>query len=97
MLPPWRRGHARRYLPFALVMAVTLGVGWVFGTRVHAIREAEGDLVLLRAQETEVQEAILSLRRKLAAAARPDIVEWEARTQLHWGYPDEERIVIMRR
>ncbi|MBC7220793.1 hypothetical protein H5T55_04900 [Candidatus Bipolaricaulota bacterium] len=72
-------------------------MGWVFGTRVRAVREAEADLVLLRAQEAEVQEEILVLRGKLAAAALPSVVEREARTKLHWGYPDEERIVIMRR
>ncbi|GAB4308962.1 MAG: hypothetical protein Kow0097_09840 [Candidatus Bipolaricaulota bacterium] len=93
---PWRHGLARRGVPLALA-AVIGGVGWVFGTRVRAIREAEADLVRLRAQEAEVQEEILVLRGKLAAATLPPVVEREARLKLHWGYPDEERIVIVRR
>jgi len=42
-----------------------------------------------------VFEEILTLRRKLADASLPHVVEHEARRQLRWGFPSEERIVLI--
>jgi len=96
----WRRGPSdpwRRYLSAGLAVAVVLGLGFVFGARVYAIRRAEADLRALRTQQEAYTEDILDLRRRLAEAGLPHVVEREARTKLRWGFPDEERIVILRR
>ncbi len=95
---PWPRGPgSRRYLPFGLVLVGFVAIGWVFGTRVHAIRQVEAELRAFRAQETRLHDEIEALRRRLAEATLPQVVEREARQQLRWGFPDEERIIIMRR
>ncbi len=93
----WRRGPDRRYFFIGLVLAVILGLGWVFGTRIHAIQETRADLLVLQEREGALHGAILALRQKLAEARLPDVVEREARAKLRWGFPDEERIVIVRR
>lgn len=96
----WRRGPSdpwRRYLSLGLAVAVVLGLGWVFGTRVYAIRRTEADLRALRTQEEALNKEILDLRRRLAEVSLPHVVEREARLKLRWGFPDEERIVILRR
>lgn len=87
----------RRYLPLALAVVTILGLGWVFGTRIYAIRRAEADLRAFRAQEQALHAEIGALRRTLAEVALPQVVEREARHRLRWGFPDEERIVIVRR
>ncbi len=92
---PWQRGRGRRYLPLGLVVATILGVGWVFGTRVVDICDARAELHLLGLQEEQAHEEILALRRKLADATLPHVVEQEARRQLRWGFPNEERIVLI--
>jgi hypothetical protein len=76
---------------------VVLGIGWVFGTRIYAIRRAEADLRDLRAREGALHQEILDLRRALAEASLPEVVAREARVKLRWGFPDEERIVILRK
>lgn len=93
----WRRGLDRRYLPLGLAVVIVLGLGWVFGTRVYAIRQAEAELRAFRAQEAALHAEIAVLRRKLAEASLPQVVEREARQKLRWGFPDEERIIIVRR
>lgn len=97
MLRRWRRGPARGYLPLALAVVTILGLGWVFGTRVFAIRDAAADVRALRARDQAVHAEIAALRQKLVEAPLPQVVEREARQRLHWGFPDEERIVIVRR
>ncbi len=97
MLRPWRPGGARRRAPLALAAAVVLGLGWVFGERTLAIRRTSAELVALREREQRVVAEIQGLRQRLAEAALPAVVEHEARVKLRWGYPDEERIVILRR
>ncbi|MDD5453458.1 MAG: hypothetical protein PHZ21_04175 [Candidatus Bipolaricaulis sp.] len=96
MLRPWRRGPARGYL-LALAVVMVLGLGWAFGTRAFAIRDAAGDVRALWARDQAVHAEIAALRQKLVKAPLPQVVEREARQRLHWGFPDEERIVIVRR
>ncbi|MCX7750186.1 MAG: hypothetical protein N2320_01255 [Candidatus Bipolaricaulota bacterium] len=74
-----------------------LGLGWVFGSRLWAIHRAGAELRALRAREGWLTAEIGALRRRLAEANLPAVVEREARVRLRWGFPDEERIVILRR
>ncbi len=94
---PWQPGRGRRYLVLGLTVVTVLGVGWAFGTRVLTIRDVRMDLIRLTREEARVHEEISTLRLKLAAAGTPQAVEEEARRQLRWGFPDEERIVLIRR
>jgi len=96
----WRRGPSepwRRYVAIGLATAVVLGLGWVFGARLYAIHRARSDLRVLGARAETLHTESLELRRRLAEAGLPHVVEREARTKLRWGFPDEERIVILRR
>lgn len=97
MLRRWRAGRGRRRAPLILALVGALGVGWVFGSRVLAIHRTGGELRGLRAREERLTAEIGALRRKLAEAGLPEVVEREARRKLRWGFPDEERIVILRR
>lgn len=92
---PWQSGLGRRWLLLGLVGVAVLGVGWAFGARIFAIRGAQAELRHLGLQEQKAHEEILALRQKLAAAALPQVVEQEARRQLRWGFPSEERIVLI--
>ena len=94
---PWRPGLDRRHASLALLVAAVVGLGRVFGTRFLAIRGAEADLRSLRAREDALHEEIVTLQRSLVEADRPQVVEREARARLRWGFPNEERIVILRR
>jgi len=51
----------------------------------------------VQARDQAVHAEIAALRQKLVEAPLPQVVEREARQRLHWGFPDEERIVIVRR
>lgn len=97
MLRPWRCGPARNPAHLVLAAVVVLSVGWVFGTRFLAIWRTAAELGGLYAHEERVTEEIQDLRRRLLEATLPAVVEREARRKLRWGYPDEERIVILRR
>ncbi len=94
---PWQRGPGRRYLPLALVALAVLGLGWIFGSRIYLIQATKAELHRLQAQQAAIHEDVFSLRRELAAAALSPVIEREARLRLRWGFPDEERIVILRR
>jgi len=95
MLRPWQRGLGRRSLLLRLAVVAILGVGWAFGTRLFSVRDARADLRRLNLQQEKVFEEILTLRQKLADASLPHVVEHEARRQLRWGFPSEERIVLI--
>lgn len=97
MRRPWRCGPARNRAPLAVAAVVVLSLGWVFGTRSLAIWRTAAELAQLRAGEQRVAEEIQCLQRRLSEAALPAVVEREARSKLRWGYPNEERIVILRR
>lgn len=92
---PWQPGLGRRSLLLGLSAMALFGVGWAFGTRLLAIRGTWTDLCSMTAEEERAHDAILALRQKLAAASLPAIVEQEARRQLRWGFPSEERIVLI--
>lgn len=94
---PWRRGPARGHLLLGLAVVIVVALGWVFGTRLYAIWQAAADLRALRAEEEALHAEIGALQRKLAASSLPEVVEREARHRLRWGFPNEERIVILRR
>ncbi len=97
---PWRlgpRAGPRERAAFLGVALVLLGLGWVFGSRLYAIVRTEKELERLALQQAREQERIAELRQRLAEADRPEVIEREARLKLHWGYPDEERIILIRR
>lgn len=94
---PWQPGRGRRSLLLGLAAVTILGVGWTFGTRLFAIRNARAELSRLVQQEEELDAEIAALRHKLAVANLPAVVEQEARRRLRWGFPDEERIVLIGR
>lgn len=70
MLRPWRRGPARGYL-LALAVVMVLGLGWAFGTRAFAIRDAAADVRALWARDQAVHAEIAALRQKLVKAPFP--------------------------
>lgn len=97
MLRRWRAGRGRGRVPLILALVGALGLGWVFGSRVLAIHRTGAELRELRAREERLTAEIGALRRRLAEASLPAVVEQEARVRLRWGFPDEERIVILGR
>ncbi len=97
MLRRWRAGRGRRHVPLILALIGALGLGWVFGSRVLAIHRTGVELRALASREERLVVEIGDLRRRLAEAGLPAVVEREARRKLRWGFPDEERIVILRR
>lgn len=84
-------------MPLILALVGALGLGWVFGSRVLAIHRTGAELRALAAREERLAVEIGDLRRRLAEAGHPAVVEREARRKLRWGFPDEERIVILGR
>ncbi|MBC7093266.1 septum formation initiator family protein [Candidatus Bipolaricaulota bacterium] len=96
----WRLGRGTRrnwLLPAVGALVLIGGLGWVFGSRWVAIQRTGGELQALRADVERLSQQIARLQQELAVATRPEVVEREAREQLQWGFPNEERVVVLRR
>ncbi|MCR4392108.1 MAG: septum formation initiator family protein [Candidatus Acetothermia bacterium] len=79
------------------VLLLIGGLGWLFGSRWVAIERTAAELQALRTDVERLSQQIARLQQELAVATRPEVVEREARKQLQWGFPNEERVVVLRR
>jgi cell division protein FtsB len=70
-------------------------LGWLYGSRFLAIARLEAEVVYLRAEETAKLEEIGKLEEALARTDDPQMVEKWARRLLHFGFPGEERVIII--
>jgi len=79
----------------ALVALVIGGLGWLYGSRLVAMGRLSAEVRDLRQSEENLLREIAALRERLDEADDPAVVEEEARRVLGWGYPDEERLVLI--
>jgi cell division protein FtsB len=79
----------------ALVALVIGGLGWLYGSRLVAMGRLSAEVRYLKQSEENLLREIAALRERLDEADDPAVVEEEARRVLGWGYPDEERLVLI--
>jgi len=99
---PWRPGRAAqgpslgpRLLAIGMAVLVLGALGWLFGSRLVTWGRLSVEVDALRAQEEAMLREISELKERLAVAGDPEVVEQEARSLLGWGYPDEERLIVI--
>lgn len=107
LLGPWNSGPKRSFhrsrlkrarLFLSLIILALVGwLGWLYGSRFLAIRRLEAEVISLRAEEKEKLREIGELEEALARTDDPQVVEEWARRLLHFGFPGEERVIIIRR
>lgn len=102
MSRPWRPGRMAgrpslrpRFLVIGLAVLVLGTLGWLFGSRLVTWGRLSAEVNALRAQEEAMLQEIAELRERLAVADNPEVVEREARSTLGWGYPDEQRLIVI--
>lgn len=96
----WLAGRAEGRTQRAVALAVglvLLTLAWVFGTRLYAIVQVQREVAALAGRQAQERGRIAELQQVLAQADRPQVIEREARLKLRWGYPDEERIILLGR
>lgn len=99
MSRPWRPGQPeglRLWVGLGLAFLVLAGLGTLFGLRLHAIHVAEAELLALKARESSVLQEINELQGELLRSGLPEVIEDKAREVLHWGYPEEELVILIR-
>lgn len=104
MSRPWRPGRAAhrpslgpRLLVIGMAVLVLGALGWLFGSRLVTWGRLSVEVDALRSQEEAMLREISELKERLAMADAPEVIEREARSVLGWGYPDEERLLVIRR
>jgi len=102
MSRPWRPGRAAggpslgpRLLVIGMAVLVLGTLGWLFGSRLVTWGRLSVEVDALRAQEEAMLREISELKQRLAVADDPEVVEQEARSILGWGYPDEQRLIVI--
>lgn len=96
----WRPGPDKirpSWLRWIIILAILAGLGWLYGARFWAIARLSAEVEALQDTEEVLRQNIVQLEQKLARANDPKVVEEEARRLLHWGFPGEIRVILIRR
>lgn len=95
---PWRSGHAVRIgLWVALAVLILGAISAIFALRAQAIAVAAREVKALREEQNKLWAEIENLKSEIKRAEDPKVVEKKAREVLHWAYPDEELVILIRR